>query len=92
MKITLFNPSVLAALGQPASVTFTLTPKMLRAWNAIEFRHLSNGGGCSANEVWNQSQGLPGPEARRWLRSLHASRFGIMSGKLTWADVKAAVE
>lgn len=32
MKITLLNPSVLVALGQPARVTFTLTPAKFRAW------------------------------------------------------------
>jgi hypothetical protein len=90
MKITLHRPNVEVALGHPAVETFDLTPRQLRAWNALQHKL----DGVSCNENWNQTRGLPGPAARRWLNSLRSDRFGISdpSAPLSWADVRAALE
>jgi hypothetical protein len=89
MQILLVNPKVKVALGFPPTVSFKITPKNLRAFN------LSKGGSIknapSYNENVNRERGLPSPEARAWLRELHASIFGVMNGNLTMAHVKNAV-
>jgi hypothetical protein len=91
MKIHLLNPKAFCELtGVPPVESFTLTAKQLGAWNAVQFRTF----GISANENVNAERGLPCAVARRWLRSLHSAKFGICnpSGRLTWADVKNAME
>ena len=89
MKITLYRSRLDISLGFPASETFTVTPKMLRAWNASHHRL----GGISANEHWNAEQGLPCPAACKWLKSLHDRLHGICnpSEPLTMADVTNAL-
>ncbi len=89
MKITLVNPTAKVALGFPAAVTFEVTAKSLAAFNRSQGGTIRNA--PSFNEAVNQQRGLPGPEARQWLRSLYADKFGIMGGNLTIADVKGAV-
>jgi hypothetical protein len=86
MKITLRRPNVEVALGYPAVETFDLTPRQLRAWNALQHKL----DGVSYNENWNKTRGLPEPAARRWLNSLAQSRFDP-SAPLTWADVRKAL-
>jgi len=91
MQITLAHFSQVSTLGvSPAIETFTLTSKQLRIWNARHFKFA----GISFNESANEAAGLPGPAARKWLRSVHESKYGICSpsARLTWADVKNALE
>lgn len=89
MKITIHNPNVKIAPGYPATVTFEVTAKNLRAFN------LSNGNSIlkapSFNENVNRERGLPCPEARQWLRELHGHVFGMMNGNLSLAHVKNAL-
>ena len=89
MKITIINPNAKVALGCSAIVTFEVTAKSLAAFNRSQGDTIRNA--PSFNEAVNQQRGLPGPEARQWLRSLYSDRFGIMGGNLTMADVKGAV-
>ena len=89
MKITVVNTNAKVALGYPAVVTFEVTAKSLAAFNRSQGDTIRNA--PSFNEAVNQQRGLPGPEARQWLRSLYSDRFGIMGGNLTMADVKGAV-
>ena len=86
MKITLHRPNVEVALGYPAVETFDLTPRQLRAWNALQHKL----DGVSYNENWNKTRGLPEPAARRWLNLLAQSRFDSFA-PLTWADVRKAI-
>lgn len=89
MKITIYNPNVKIALGYPATVTFEITPKNLRAFNLSQGGTIKNA--PSFNENVNRERGLPCPEARQWLRELHGHVFGIMNGNLTMAHVKNAL-
>ena len=90
MKITIINPNAKVALGFPAVATFEITAKNLAAFNRSQGDTIRNA--PSFNEEWNESAGLPGPEARQWLRSLYSDKFGVMGGNLTMADVKGAVK
>ena len=83
------NPKIKVALGHPKVVSFDVTPKNLRAFNLSLNSSIKNA--PSYNENVNRERGLPCPEARQWLRELHASTFGVMSGNLTMAHVKNAV-
>ena len=89
MKITIINPNAKVALGYPAIATFEITAKSLAAFNRSQGDTIRNA--PSFNEAVNEQRGLPGPEARQWLRSLYLDKFGIMGGNLTMADVKGAV-
>jgi len=91
MKITLVNPNTKVALGFPALVTFDMTAKSLAAFNRSQGGTIKNA--PSYNEEVNKQRGLPSQQARQWLRSLYADKFGIMGGgSLTMADVKGAVQ
>ena len=90
MKITIVNPNTKVALGFPALVTFDVTAKSLAEFNRSQGDTIRNA--PSFNEAVNQQRGLPSAEARQWLRSLYADKFGIMGGSLTMADVKGAVQ
>jgi len=85
----LINPKIKVALGYPETVSFDVTPKNLRAFNLSQGGSIKNA--PSYNENVNRERGLPCPEARQWLRELHVSTFGVMSGNLTMAHVKDAV-
>jgi hypothetical protein len=90
MKITICHPNATVALGiTPAVETFTLTVAELRVWNCRHYRY----GGISANENWNEAQGLPCPAARRFLKKVHESVYGICSpsSPLSMADVRRAL-
>ena len=90
MKITIVNTNAKVALGFPAVATFEVTAKNLTAFNRSQ-RTLAHA--PSYNEAVNDQRGLPGPEARQWLRSLYSDKFGVMGGNLTMADVaKGAVQ
>jgi len=91
MKVQLLNPKAFCELTGSAPVeSFILTAKQLRAWNVWQCSKF----GISANENVNTERGLPCAVARRWLRSLHSTKFGICNpaGRITWADVKNATE
>ena len=88
MKITIVNTNAKVALGFPAVATFEVTAKSLAAFNRSQ-RTLAHA--PSYNEAANEQRGLPGPEARQWLRSLYYDKFGVMGGNLTMAEVKRAV-
>lgn len=91
MKIQVINPTALCQLlGLPSVQTFNLTQKQLRAWN----RAKAPAFGISFNEAFNAEQGLPCEAARRWLSSLHSSKFGFSepAGEVTWGDVRNAME
>ena len=90
MKITLVNPNTKVALGFPALTTFEVTAKSLAAFNRSQGDTIRNA--PSFNEAVNEKRGLPSPEARQWLRSLYADKFGVMGGRLTMADVRGAVQ
>ena len=90
MKITIINPNAKVALGFPAVATFEVTAKSLAAFNRSQGNSIRNA--PSYNEAVNEQRGLPGPEARQWLRSLYSDKFGCMNGRLTMADVKGAVQ
>jgi len=87
MKITLCRPNVQVALGFPAIESFEITRRQLRAWNSLQNKL----GGISHNETWNESQGLPVPAARAWLKAIHSRRFGISDpgAQLTWKDLES---
>jgi hypothetical protein len=87
MKITLCRPNVQVALGLPAIESFEITRRQLRAWNSLQNKL----GGISHNESWNESQGLPVPAARAWLKAIHSRRFGIsdLGAQLTWKDLES---
>jgi hypothetical protein len=89
MRITIINPNAKVALGYPAVATFEVTAKSLSAFNRSQGDTVRNA--PSFNEAVNEQRGLPGPEARQWLRSLYSDKFGVMGGKLTMADLKGAV-
>jgi hypothetical protein len=90
MKIALCRPNVQVALGFPAIESFEITRRQLRAWNSLQNKL----GGISHNETWNESQGLPVPAARAWLKAIHSRRFGISDpgGQLTWKDLESDLE
>lgn len=90
MRITIVNPTAKVAVGFPSVVTFKVTAKSLAAFNRSKGDSIRNA--PSFNEAVNQQRGLPGPDARQWLRSLYADKFGVMGGSLTMADVKGAVK
>lgn len=90
MKITVFNSTAKVALGFPPVVVFEVTCKSLAAFNRSQGDNILNA--PSVNEAVNEQRGLPGPEARQWLRSLYSDKFGVMVGNLTMADVKGAVQ
>lgn len=90
MKITLVNPKIKTALGAPETITFDVTAKNLRAFNLSQGSTIKNA--PSFNENVNRERGLPCIEARAWLRELFSSKFGIMNGNLTMADVKSALQ
>lgn len=87
MKITLCRPNVQVALGFPAIESFEITRRQLRVWNSLQNKL----GGISHNESWNESQGLPVPAARAWLKAIHSRRFGISDpcAQLTWKDLES---
>jgi hypothetical protein len=90
MKITLCRTNVQVALGFPAIESFGITRRQLRVWNSLQNKL----GGISQNESWNESQGLPVPAARAWLKSIHSRRFGISDpgAQLTWKDLESELE
>jgi hypothetical protein len=90
MKITVCRPNVQVALGFPAIESFEITRRQLRAWNSLQNKL----GGISHNESWNESQGLPVPAARAWLKAMHSRRFGISDpgAQLTWKDLESDLE
>jgi hypothetical protein len=90
MKITIINPNTKVALGFPAIARFDVTAKSLAAFNRSQGDTIRNA--PFFNEAVNEQRGLPSPEARQWLRSLYADKFGCMSGNLTMADVRGAAE
>lgn len=89
MKITILNSNLDVSIhGVPSMETFTLTAKQLARWNQLDPKF----DGVSFNEAWNAEQGLPCPSARRWLRSLRSSLYGICPQPLTMSDVKRSLE
>jgi hypothetical protein len=90
MKITIENAHAKLAVRYPAAVTLEVTVKSLAAFNRSQGDSIRNA--PSFNEEVNKQRGLPSAEARKWLRSLYADKFGIMRGSLTMADVKGAVQ
>ena len=71
----------------------SLTPKQFRAWKLSRNAGISSPFIESANEAWNVSIGLPGPEIRRKLSALHSARFGIHgAGELTYAEALREVK
>jgi hypothetical protein len=89
MKVTLYRPNVQRALGFPSFETFEVTRRQLRVWNARHYKF----GGISYNENWNEAQGLPSLAACAWLKSVHASRFGLErpDAQLAWKDLENAL-
>ena len=87
MKVTLYRPNVQRALGFPSFETFEVTRRQLRVWNYLK----NKDGGIGYNENWNQSQGLPCPEARAWLQAIHSRKFGTCDpdGQVTWHDIQS---
>ena len=90
MKITIINPNTKVALGFPSIVTFEVTVRSLAAFYRSQGDTIRNA--PSFNEEVNKQRGLPSAEARQWLRSLYADKFGCMNGSLTMKDVKEAVQ
>jgi hypothetical protein len=86
MKITRHRSSGPIAIGKGAVESFEITPRQLRVWNSLQNKL----GGISHNETWNESQGLPVPAARAWLKAIHSRRFGISDpgAQLTWKDLE----
>lgn len=71
----------------------SLTPKQFRAWKVSRNAGIWSPFIESANEAWNVSIGLPGPEIRRKLSALHLSRFGGHGvGELTYAEALREVK
>jgi len=90
MKITIVYPKSKMALGFPAVAAFEITAKSLAAFNRSQGGGMKNAPSC--NENVNRERGLPDANARTWLRSLYSDKFGVMSGRLTMADVRGAVQ
>jgi hypothetical protein len=86
MKITRHRSSGPIAIGKGAVESFEITPRQLRVWNYLK----NKDGGITYNENWNQSQGLPCPEARAWLKAIHSRKFGTCDpeGQVTWHDIQ----
>ena len=71
----------------------SLTPKQFRAWKVSRNAGISSPFIESANEAWNVSIALPGPEIRRKLSALHLLRFGSHGvGELTYAEALREVK
>lgn len=71
----------------------SLTPKQFRAWKFSRNAGISSPYIESANEAYNVSIGLPGPEIRRKLSALHSARFGSHgAGELTYAEALREVK
>lgn len=60
-----------------------VTKRQLAAFNRLSPKL----GGITFNEAYNAEQGLPGPEARAWLRRLQSSLYGLEVQPLAWSDV-----
>ncbi len=61
-----------------------ITKRQLAAWNYLSPKL----GGVTFNENYNAEQGLPGPEARAWLRALQCDLHGLEVHPLTWSDIR----